>query len=106
MRGCRGHWRPLYRGWCSDTGPGSVESVLAWASRLQDRFEYVIVENATNALADFTYWRSTEPANRFREAFTPETLQMEFRLRNLKTLSGNMESNSGRLQAAGLRLMS
>ncbi len=40
--------------------PASVESVLAWASRLQDRVEYVIVENATSALADFTYWRSTE----------------------------------------------
>ena len=52
--------------------PASVESVLAWANRLQDRVEYVIVENATSALADFTYWRSTEQANRFREAFTPE----------------------------------
>jgi len=49
--------------------PASVESVLAWASRLQDRVEYVVVENATSALADFTYWRSTEQASRFREAF-------------------------------------
>jgi MinD-like ATPase involved in chromosome partitioning or flagellar assembly len=64
--------------------PASVESVLAWASRLQDRVEYVIVENATSALADFTYWRSTEQANRFREAFTPEILQMEFRLAELE----------------------
>lgn len=38
----------------------SVESVLVWANRLQDRVEYVIVENATSALADFTYWRSTK----------------------------------------------
>ncbi len=52
--------------------PASVESVLAWASRLQDRVEYVIVENATSALADFTYWKSTELANRFRETFAPE----------------------------------
>jgi hypothetical protein len=64
--------------------PASVESVLAWASRLQDRVEYVIVENATSALADFTYWRSTEQANRFRDAFTPEILQMEFRLAELE----------------------
>ena len=64
--------------------PASVESVLAWASRLQDRVEYVIVENATSALADFTYWRSTEQANRFREAFMPEILQMEFRLAELE----------------------
>jgi len=42
--------------------PASVESVLAWANRLQDRVQYVIVENATSALADFTYWKSTEQA--------------------------------------------
>ncbi|MGD0098410.1 MAG: ArsA-related P-loop ATPase [Terracidiphilus sp.] len=64
--------------------PASVESVLAWASRLQDRVEYVVVENATSALADFTYWRSTEQASRFREAFSPEILQMEFRLAELE----------------------
>jgi len=64
--------------------PASVESVLAWASRLQDRVEYVIVENATSTLADFTYWRSTEQANRFRETLAPEILQMEFRLAELE----------------------
>ena len=64
--------------------PASVESVLAWASRLQERVEYVIVENATSALADFTYWKSTEQANRFCEAFAPEILQMEFRLAELE----------------------
>jgi MinD-like ATPase involved in chromosome partitioning or flagellar assembly len=64
--------------------PASVESVLAWANRLQDRVEYVVVENATSALADFTYWRSTEQASRFREIFTPTVLQMEFRLAELE----------------------
>ena len=64
--------------------PASVESVLAWASQLQDRVEYVVVENATSALADFTYWKSTEQASRFREAFSPEILQMEFRLAELE----------------------
>ena len=64
--------------------PASVESILAWASRLQDRVEYVIVENATSALADFTYWKSTEQANRFREVFSPVILQMEFRLAELE----------------------
>ena len=28
--------------------PASVESILAWANRLQDRVEYVVVENATS----------------------------------------------------------
>ena len=64
--------------------PASVESVLAWANRLQDRVEYVIVENATSALANFTYWRSTKQANQFRQAFTPAILQMEFRLAELE----------------------
>ena len=64
--------------------PASVESVLAWANRLQDRVEYVIVENATIALADFTYWRSTKQANQFRQAFGPAILQMEFRLAELE----------------------
>jgi MinD-like ATPase involved in chromosome partitioning or flagellar assembly len=64
--------------------PASVESVLAWANRLQDQVEYVIVENAISVLADFTYWRSTKQANRFREAFTPAVLQMEFRLAELE----------------------
>jgi MinD-like ATPase involved in chromosome partitioning or flagellar assembly len=64
--------------------PASVESVLAWANRLQERVEYAIVENATSALSDFTYWRSTEQASRFREAFSPDILQMEFRLAELE----------------------
>jgi MinD-like ATPase involved in chromosome partitioning or flagellar assembly len=80
--------------------PASVESVLAWASRLQERVEYVIVENATSALADFTYWKSTEQANRFREAFAPEILQMEFRLAELENPVASMVSNSGRSQTA------
>lgn len=64
--------------------PASVESVLAWANRLQDRVEYVIVENATSALADFTYWHSTKQADQFRQVFTPAILQMEFRLAELE----------------------
>ena len=64
--------------------PASVESVLAWANQLQDRVEYVIVENATSALADFTYWHSTKQANQFRQVFTPAILQMEFRLAELE----------------------
>ncbi len=64
--------------------PASVESVLAWASRLQERVDYVIVENATSSLSDFTYWKGTEQAKRFREAFSPTVLHMEFRLAELE----------------------
>lgn len=64
--------------------PASVESLLAWANRLQDRVQYVVIENATSPLADFAYWKSTEQAHRFREVFSPEVLQMEFRLAELE----------------------
>lgn len=64
--------------------PASVESVLAWANHLQDRVDYVIVENAASVLSDFTYWRNTEQAKKFREAFDPTILQMEFRLAELE----------------------
>lgn len=64
--------------------PASVESILAWANRLQDRVDYVVVENATSTLSDFTYWKGTEQAKRFREAFSPTVLQVEFRLAELE----------------------
>lgn len=64
--------------------PASVESVLAWASHLQDRVDYVIVENATSAISDFTYWKNTEQAKQFRDVFSPTILQMEFRLAELE----------------------
>jgi hypothetical protein len=63
----------------------SGESVLAWANRLQDRVEYVVVKNATSALADLKYWRSTNQASHFREAFTSAILQMDFRLAELES---------------------
>jgi MinD-like ATPase involved in chromosome partitioning or flagellar assembly len=64
--------------------PASVESVLSWASRLQDRASYVIVENASAPQADFSYWRDSDQAQRFREAFEPVTIAMEFRLADLE----------------------
>lgn len=64
--------------------PASVESVLSWASHLQDRAEYIIVENAITYSADFTYWRESEQAQCFREAFNPVVLTMDFRLPGLE----------------------
>jgi hypothetical protein len=58
--------------------------VLAWANHLQDRVDYVIVENASSALSDFTYWKNTEQAKQFRDAFSPTVLPMEFRLAELE----------------------
>lgn len=64
--------------------PASVESVLNWAARLQDRVEYIIVENAITYPADFAYWRGTEQAQRFRDLFQPLVLKMDFRLPELE----------------------
>ena len=64
--------------------PASVESLLSWASRLQDRVDYLIVENAAAPQTDLTYWRDSEPARRFREIFAPQVITMEFRLPDLE----------------------
>lgn len=64
--------------------PASVESVLNWAARLQDRVSYVMVENATAHQPDFSYWRDSKQADQFRSAFQPIVLSMEFRLSDLE----------------------
>lgn len=67
--------------------PASVESVLSLAARLQNRVEYLIVENAVTSQADFSYWRDSDQCVRFREAFRPVVLSMEYRLANLENAS-------------------
>jgi hypothetical protein len=64
--------------------PASVESILSWAARLQDRVSYVVVENATANQADFSYWRDSRQADQFRSVFHPVVLSMEFRLPDLE----------------------
>jgi hypothetical protein len=64
--------------------PASVQSVLEWASRLRDRVQYVVVENASNPQPDFSYWHNTEQAHRFRANPHPLILSMEFRLPDLE----------------------
>src|SRR5208282_4216619 len=64
--------------------PASVESILSWAARLQDRVNYVVVENAMTHQADFSYWRDSEQAKQFRTVFQPVVLTMEFRLPQLE----------------------
>src|SRR5215472_252741 len=64
--------------------PASVESVLAWANRLQDRVQYVVVQNATGPQSNFSYWDSAEQAIRFRESLSPTVVRMEFRLAELE----------------------
>src|ERR1700722_4781637 len=56
--------------------PASVESVLAWADRLQQRVAYLIVENQADEHANFTYWRESAQARAFQEVFQPAVIQM------------------------------
>ena len=60
--------------------PASVESVLAWASRLRDRTAYLIVENSITEHTDFRYWRETHQALLFQQTYSPAIVRMDFRL--------------------------
>jgi hypothetical protein len=60
--------------------PASVASVLGWAGALQNRVDYMVVENSTTPDANFRYWRDSEPATRFREVFHPVLISMGYRL--------------------------
>jgi hypothetical protein len=64
--------------------PSTVDSVLAWAARLQHRVSYLIVQNAPNPQPDFSYWHKTVEAQRFCEAFKPAVISVEFRLPDLE----------------------
>ena len=59
--------------------PASVESVLTWASRLQRRAGYLIVENSISEHTDFAYWRKSEQALQFQKVFSPAVIRMDYR---------------------------
>jgi MinD-like ATPase involved in chromosome partitioning or flagellar assembly len=60
--------------------PASVESVLAWASRLGNRTAYLIVENSIAEHIDFRYWRESEQAVWFQQKCSPAVIPMDYRL--------------------------
>jgi len=69
--------------------PASVESVLNWASALQHRVAYIIVENHLTEHTDFTYWRDGEQAQEFRRRFQPVVIRMDNRLADLENPARN-----------------
>jgi len=69
--------------------PASVDSLLSWGAALQDRVDYLVVENAITAFAEFTYWRQSEQAARFREIFRPTIIAMGYRIQDLETACRN-----------------
>ena len=75
--------------------PASVESVLAWASRLQRRTDYLIVENSLSPHADFRYWRESTQAMEFQRVFQPPVIQMDYRLPELENAARNHGATLG-----------
>jgi len=69
--------------------PASVESVLAWASRLGDRAAYLIVENSMAEHTDFRYWRESEQALWFQRKYAPAMIRMDYRLPVLENATRN-----------------
>jgi len=69
--------------------PASVESVLAWAARLQNRVAYLIVENSVAEHTDFKYWHESEQALQFQKMFEPAVVHMDYRLPDLENASRN-----------------
>ena len=79
--------------------PASVESVLAWASRLQRRTTYLIVENSISQHTDFTYWRESEQALRFQNIFAPPVIRIDYRLPDLENATRNHGVTLGQVAA-------
>ncbi len=84
--------------------PASVESVLSWASRLQDRVRYLIVENANTPQADFSYWRDSEQAQQFRDIFQPKVLTMKFRLPELENPARQYGATLGQILSRSVQV--
>jgi MinD-like ATPase involved in chromosome partitioning or flagellar assembly len=69
--------------------PASVESVLSWAARLQNRVTYLVVENSIAEYTDFTYWNESEQALQFKQVFDPAVIRMDYRLPDLENGARN-----------------
>lgn len=64
--------------------PASVESVLTWGAELQEKVDYLIVENSHSEHSEFTYWQKAEQAEKFRSVFNPAVMKMGFRIPDLE----------------------
>ena len=72
----------------TDAGLDIFISVLAtWASNLEDRVHYLIVENSNTSNPDFTYWQQSKQARAFRDTLNPTIIPMEFRLPELERIA-------------------
>lgn len=77
--------------------PASVESVLNWAAALENRVDYVVVENNLTEHTDFTYWHGSELAEEFRKRYQPAILRLDYRLADLENAARNHGVTLGRV---------
>jgi MinD-like ATPase involved in chromosome partitioning or flagellar assembly len=77
--------------------PASVESILDWAAELEDRVDYVIVENHLSEYADFSWWRQNAQAEEFRRRFQPAIIRMDYRLSDLENAARSHGVTLGRI---------
>jgi MinD-like ATPase involved in chromosome partitioning or flagellar assembly len=77
--------------------PATVDSVLKWADALQDRTDYLIVKNAISYPSDFGFWDDAAPAEKFRKAFKPSVIEMEYRMPTVEGPSRNHGLTIGRV---------
>ncbi|MDE3196544.1 MAG: hypothetical protein KGN84_09385, partial [Acidobacteriota bacterium] len=77
--------------------PASVESVVSWGAALQDRVDYIIVENNLTEYTDFSYWRDGEQAQEFRARYQPSVIRLDYRLSDLENPARNYGITLGRV---------
>lgn len=64
---------------------GAVQSVLKWASHLQDRVDYLIILNEfREPHSKFEYWHDEPAVARFTKAFSPHFMTMGARISELQ----------------------
>jgi hypothetical protein len=69
--------------------PASVEGILGWASRLQERVTYLVAKNSIAPDSKFHYWENSLEAKRFLDVFAPVVIGMGYRLPRLEGASRN-----------------
>ena len=76
--------------------PASVDSVLDWATRLQERVDRSDRrKQRQRCYADFTYWRESEQAREFQRIFEPAVIRMDYRLADLENAARNHGATLG-----------
>ena len=75
---------------------GAVQSILKWASHLQDRVDYLIVLNECHEKnSDFDYWKNEPATQRFVDAFSPQIMVMKARVQEFQA---ELRNHTGTLQ--------